>query len=92
MVKRMAERDDIADSELVSHFRNPPGWSCVIQRMAALGFGPPQTVGQIKEHYAALAVIVLEELPPSSERTRLLERFAEFEAQALIEVGALVTH
>jgi hypothetical protein len=74
---------------MTEQWRDPPGWSAAIERVAALSFGAPMTVQQIGEHFMRIAEIVCQELPESDERGRILTRIAQLEQQALAEIGAL---
>ena len=85
----MTMADDIYD---VSRWRSPPGWSVAFERSAALVLDAAETAEQVRADYQRLAAIVLEEFPPSDQRAALLERLAQREELALIEIGALVVH
>jgi hypothetical protein len=91
------QMEDDADAEFVcavvpSDLRSPPGWAEAFARAADLVVGEAGSPGDVIRDYGRLAQIVIEEFPPSPERTALLERLAEREALALIAVGALRTH
>jgi hypothetical protein len=77
-------------SEQWREWRNPPGWSAAIERVAAMSFDAPMTATQIGEHFMRLAQVICEELPESDERTRLLVRLTELERAALLDIGALL--
>jgi hypothetical protein len=76
--------------ERPEHWRNPPGWSAAIERVAAMSFDAPMTSAQIAQHFVRLGQVICEELPDSDERTRLLVRLTELERAALLDIGALL--
>jgi hypothetical protein len=78
----------MADGRVNQQWRDPPGWSAAIERVAALSFDAPLTANQIVRHFARLEQIICEELPDSDERTRLLARLVDLEGTALVEIGA----
>jgi hypothetical protein len=83
---------DDCDGVLVSRFRDPPGWAAAIMRVAEVGFGAATNANDIMAHYQQLALIVVEELPDSDQRTALLSRLADLEAAALIGIGGVTVH
>jgi len=79
--------------ERPDHWRSTPGWAAAIVRVAELtAFGGPPNVHNIRAHFAALAEIIDQELPPSDERERLLGRIADLEKAALIGIGVVTVH
>jgi len=66
--------DDVP--ELVSHFRDPPGWLAALTRFAEVAAAKAETPSDVHADYYRLARIVVEELPDSPERSGLLERLA----------------
>jgi len=81
------EPTKVADTD--QRWRSPPGWSAAIERIAAVSFGAPMTAMQIAEHFVKLGEIIVQELPDSDERVRLLTRLAQLEQQALADIGAV---
>jgi hypothetical protein len=57
-------------------FRDPPGWAAAIQRVAELG--DAAGVEDATAHYREVVRIILQELPDSDVRARLLQRLAIF--------------
>jgi len=76
------ERDNTAD-EMAARFRSPPGWSAAIERAAAVAFDAALSAGAIRATYCTFAELIVEELPPSDERERLLARLTDLTALAL---------
>jgi hypothetical protein len=59
------------------HLRSPPGWSVVIDRISAFAFAPGASRSHIAATYRAIEMIILQELPASDERDRLLQRLGD---------------
>jgi hypothetical protein len=59
-----------------SRLRNPPGWAAAIQRVAELG--DADGVENATAHYREVVQIIMQELPDSDERRRLLQKMAIF--------------
>jgi hypothetical protein len=78
--------------EVLSRFRDPPGWAAAIMRVAQASFSPAMSADVIRSRFQRLSLIVVEELPDSDERQRLLARLCDLETAALRSMGELTVH